>query len=73
MVLRAARQQYAQGFADFLNVNTAQSQLLQSRVDLANATAQVNTGLVTLYRALGGGWEAADVVASNAPASQGPR
>ena len=73
VVLRAARQQYAQGLADFLNVNTAQSQLLQSRVALANATAQVNTGLVTLYRALGGGWEATDVLASNGQDLQGSR
>ena len=60
LVLRAARQQYAQGFADFLNVNTAQSHLLQGRMQLANATAQVDIGLVSLYRALGGGWELAE-------------
>ena len=58
--LRAARQRYAEGVVDFLDVNTAQAQLLQSQNDLASSRTQIATGLVTLYRALGGGWEIAD-------------
>jgi len=72
VALRAARQQYAQGFADFLNVNAAQAQLLLSRVDLANATGQMDTGLVALYRALGGGWEASDTVIASSPPPSPP-
>ena len=57
IALRAARQRYAEGVVDFLDVNAAQAQLLQSQNDLANSRTQIATGLVTLYRALGGGWE----------------
>jgi NodT family efflux transporter outer membrane factor (OMF) lipoprotein len=59
--LRAARQRYQEGAIDFLNVITAQAQLLQSENDLADSDTQIATYLVNLYRALGGGWEVADV------------
>src|SRR5882672_12745326 len=49
------------GAIDFLNVITAQAQLLQSENDLADSDTQIATYLVNLYRALGGGWEVADV------------
>jgi NodT family efflux transporter outer membrane factor (OMF) lipoprotein len=60
--LRAARQRYSEGAIDFLNVITTQAQLLQSENDLADSDTQIATYLVSLYRALGGGWEVADVV-----------
>jgi NodT family efflux transporter outer membrane factor (OMF) lipoprotein len=60
--LRAARQRYQEGAIDFLNVITAQAQLLQSENDLADGDTQIATLLVNLYRALGGGWEIVDVV-----------
>ena len=60
IALRAARQRYAEGVVDFLDVNAAQAQLLQSQNDLANSRTEIATGLVTLYRALGGGWEIAE-------------
>jgi outer membrane protein TolC len=59
--LHAARQRYSEGAIDFLNVITAQAQLLQSENDLADGDTQIATYLVNLYRALGGGWEVADV------------
>ncbi|HXO70617.1 MAG TPA: TolC family protein, partial [Bradyrhizobium sp.] len=58
--LQAARQRYQEGAIDFLNVITAQAQLLQSENDLADSDTQIATYLVNLYRALGGGWEVAD-------------
>src|ERR1700674_5564713 len=58
--LRAARQRYQEGAIDFLNVITAQAQLLQSENDLADSDTQIATYLVSLYRALGGGWEVTD-------------
>lgn len=64
VALRAARQRYAEGVVDFLDVNTAQAQLLQSENDLASSRTQIATGLVTLYRALGGGWEIAEAAPS---------
>jgi NodT family efflux transporter outer membrane factor (OMF) lipoprotein len=59
--LQAARQRYSEGAIDFLNVITTQAQLLQSENDLADSDTQILTDLVNLYRALGGGWEVAEV------------
>jgi NodT family efflux transporter outer membrane factor (OMF) lipoprotein len=59
--LQAARQRYSEGAIDFLNIITTQAQLLQSENDLADSDTQIATNLVNLYRALGGGWEVADI------------
>jgi NodT family efflux transporter outer membrane factor (OMF) lipoprotein len=59
--LQAARQRYSEGAIDFLNVLSSQAQLLQSENDLADSDTQIATDLINLYRALGGGWEIADV------------
>jgi NodT family efflux transporter outer membrane factor (OMF) lipoprotein len=61
--LQAARQRYSEGALDFLNVNSALAQLLQSENDLEDSDTQIAIDLVNLYRALGGGWEVADVPA----------
>jgi NodT family efflux transporter outer membrane factor (OMF) lipoprotein len=70
--LQAARQRYSEGAIDFLNVVSTQAQLLQSENDLADSDTRIAVNLVNLYRALGGGWEVADVVyrADRAPPSQ---
>jgi NodT family efflux transporter outer membrane factor (OMF) lipoprotein len=59
--LQAARQRYSEGATDFLDVTATQAQLLQSENDLSDSDTQIATGLVDLYRAIGGGWEFADV------------
>jgi len=59
--LQAAKQRYSEGAIDFLNVIATQAQLLQSENDLADSDTQIAIDLVNLYRALGGGWEVADV------------
>ena len=59
--LAAARQRYTEGVADFLNVVSSETTLLQSQNDLASLDVQITTDLVALYRALGGGWEAAEL------------
>ena len=59
IALRAARQRYQEGASDFLNVVSAEQQLLQSQNNLATDDTQIATDLVALYRALGGGWEVA--------------
>jgi len=58
IALAAARQRYAQGASDFLNVISAQSALLSQRNALAQADSQIAERLVELYRVLGGGWDA---------------
>ena len=60
VALRAAQQRYVEGAVSFLDVNVAQSQLLQSQNDLADSDTRIAAGLVALYRALGGGWEIAE-------------
>jgi outer membrane protein TolC len=59
--LQAARQRYSEGATNFLDVTSTQAQLLQSENDLSDSDTQIATDLVNLYRALGGGWEIADV------------
>ena len=73
--LQAARQRYSEGALDFLNVNSTLAQLLQSENDLADSDTQIATDLVNLYRALGGGWEVADIVPDDPvkyPKTSGP-
>jgi NodT family efflux transporter outer membrane factor (OMF) lipoprotein len=49
--------QYREGLSDFTTVLTAEQALLQAENNLAVATGATSTGLVHVYRALGGGWE----------------
>ena len=55
--LALAQSRYQEGVSDFLDVLTAQRNLLQTQQELANATTTVSANLVALYKALGGGWE----------------
>ena len=64
----AANQQFVQGQVDFLNVISAQNALLQVESALAESDTEIDTDLVALYRALGGGWE----VAAGGIAHRGP-
>ncbi len=55
--LELAQSRYQEGVADFLQVLTAQQNLLSSQQQLALTTTNVSANLVALYKALGGGWE----------------
>jgi NodT family efflux transporter outer membrane factor (OMF) lipoprotein len=55
--LGLAQSRYQEGVADFLQVLTAQQNLLSTQQQLAIATTNVSNNLVALYKALGGGWE----------------
>jgi NodT family efflux transporter outer membrane factor (OMF) lipoprotein len=52
-----ARNQYDHGLASFINVLNAQSTVLADRQALVKANVQLVDDIVSLYRALGGGWE----------------
>lgn len=52
-----ATQLYLAGRTDFLNVLIAQRSLFTSEDALAQNTAALDTSLIALYKALGGGWE----------------
>lgn len=55
--LSAARQQYTLGATDFLNVVSSETQLLQSQNSLVSNDTAIATDLVSIYKALGGGWQ----------------
>ena len=57
---------YSDGLTDFLNVLNAQRSLFGSEDALVQSDRAVSTDLVSLYKALGGGWEIGE------PAQSGP-
>jgi len=52
-----ARSQYEYGLANFINVLNAQITVLADRQALVQVNVQLVNDIVSLYRALGGGWE----------------
>lgn len=48
---------YSKGLVDFLNVLDSQRSLYQAQDALAQSDQRVSTGLVALFKALGGGWD----------------
>lgn len=54
-----AQARYQQGVADFLQVLDAQRSMLATQELLAESTTTIDTDLVAIYKALGGGWETA--------------
>ncbi len=69
------RTQYVAGLTDFQNVLDSQRSLFNLGDQLADANGAVVGHLVTLYRALGGGWDVADAPAPPAgddPGAAGP-
>jgi outer membrane protein, multidrug efflux system len=65
-----ATQLYMAGRSDFLNVLIAQRSLFATEDALAQSTAAVDTKLVALYKALGGGWEKAALPPEGAKTSK---
>ena len=55
--LDLATLQYKEGIADFTTVLTAEQSLLSQQDDFAGALGDIATGLVSIYRGLGGGWQ----------------
>jgi NodT family efflux transporter outer membrane factor (OMF) lipoprotein len=58
--LHIATLEYQQGTRDFTTVLTAEQNLYQAENNLAMATGNISTGLVSVFRALGGGWQIRD-------------
>jgi NodT family efflux transporter outer membrane factor (OMF) lipoprotein len=57
--LTLAEERYADGVANFLDVLDAQRNVLAAEQQETDSTTQIATNLVSLYKALGGGWETA--------------
>ena len=74
--LAAVDARYRTGLNDFTTVLNAQQSVLQDRDQLEQSDAQLRRDLVSLYKALGGGWEgmpAVDSTASAAEAYEAPK
>ena len=54
--LNIAEAQYKTGFVTFINVLQAENTLLNAQDQLAQSDAQVLSDLISIYKALGGGW-----------------
>ena len=55
--LSLAQSRYQEGVSNFLDVLTAETNLLSTEQQLATSTTNVSDNLVALYLALGGGWQ----------------
>ncbi|MBC8724293.1 NodT family efflux transporter outer membrane factor (OMF) lipoprotein [Paraburkholderia sp. RAU6.4a] len=55
--LAVARERYKAGALDYLDVLNVQRQLLEAQSNLQKSKATAATNLITLCKALGGGWE----------------
>ncbi|MFO7754180.1 MAG: hypothetical protein R6V41_13770, partial [Desulfobacteraceae bacterium] len=60
-----ARDRYKAGLVDFYNVLEAQRSLLELEDELIRSTGQVSSNLVSIYKALGGGWRYEDELVRN--------
>ncbi|HUO07963.1 MAG TPA: efflux transporter outer membrane subunit [Phycisphaerae bacterium] len=58
--VRIAKQEYSHGLVNLLDVIEVQRNLYVAQDALAQADQSVSSDLVSLYKALGGGWESAD-------------
>ena len=59
---------YTQGQTDFLSVLDAQRSLFVSEDALVRSTLALNTDMIAVYKALGGGWEEEGQAAASQPA-----
>nr|WP_320133757.1 efflux transporter outer membrane subunit [uncultured Holophaga sp.] len=57
--LELAQERYRRGLINFIDVLTAQTTLQSAQNSLSLSDAKLLTNLVSLYKALGGGWKAA--------------
>jgi NodT family efflux transporter outer membrane factor (OMF) lipoprotein len=62
-----ARSQYRSGLTDFTTLNTQESALVSARNGLAQARSDKATALISLYSALGGGWDASITPVASSP------
>ncbi len=65
-----ARERYRRGLTSFLDVLTAENSLYTAQSNLSKSAANLLTDLISLYKALGGGWNAAEIRMAEAPAEQ---
>jgi outer membrane protein, multidrug efflux system len=59
-----AKDRYRKGLTNFLDVLTAENSLYTAQSNLSKSEANLLTDLISLYKALGGGWDAAEARAA---------
>ncbi len=64
--------QYSEGLTEFLNVLVAQNALYSAQAAAVQSEAAIATDLITLYQALGGGWDFVPAGSPAAPAAPSP-
>jgi NodT family efflux transporter outer membrane factor (OMF) lipoprotein len=57
VALKVAEDRYRQGVETFIDVTSAQSEVFRAQDSLVRSKTDLRISLVTLYKALGGGWE----------------
>jgi outer membrane protein, multidrug efflux system len=62
-----AKERYRRGLTTFLDVLTAENSLYTVQSNLSQSEANLLTNLISLYKALGGGWDAADAQGGRGP------
>ena len=67
LAIDLATEQYRAGLVDFLSVLDAQRELYANEDQFVESQTNVTSNLVTLYRALGGGWSAGGAGSLNKP------
>lgn len=68
--VKLATERYAAGKASYYEVLEAQQQLFPSQLSLSRTQRDELLAMVTLYKALGGGWKAEAALSSTAPESR---
>lgn len=63
LAVELANERYTKGLTGFVDVLTAERSLYASQSSLSLSQTAVSTNLVSLYKALGGGWEMPEVQA----------
>ncbi len=66
--LETANQLYANGLTDFLRVLDAERSLYQAQDALVQSDRTISANLISLYKALGGGWETLESRSVGTPA-----
>ncbi|MGA2052204.1 MAG: efflux transporter outer membrane subunit [Opitutales bacterium] len=70
--LNLANERYKDGIASFLDVLEAERSLLLTQDQLALSDGLVTVDVISLYKALGGGWETVDLKTPPAPTAPAP-
>jgi NodT family efflux transporter outer membrane factor (OMF) lipoprotein len=68
--VKIALAQYKAGTVDFTRVTQVEQTLVSQQDDLAQAQGQIVTGLIQVYKALGGGWQIREIGCDPHPADR---